>query len=150
MLANIRRVVRKFEKNGWVDVQRDPKDKRVKLFKWNNSAPEQLSRNYSPEAVAKMALPRLKGKPITEDVIGDAILEILNENQVPMTDKEIEKSFKSLKTNNKIIPITDDLIKEYKLIKLKQSTLSKSQRDAVHVRVKFLIGRGVISNQQLA
>jgi len=146
--ANIRRCLNNFVKRGWCDISRNPKDNK-KLYKWNNTAPEQISRNYTPESIAKMSLPRLNGKPITEKVIGDAILKILEANGCPLTEKEIEKGFRSLKNSNKIIPEKESLISEYRLIQSKQSNLSRSQREAVNTRIKFLLERGVITNEQL-
>lgn len=149
--ANIRRILRHFSKMGWVDVTVDANDKRQKIFKWNNTGPQEFKhRKLSPEAVARMSLPRLNGKPMTDEVIGDAILDILKTNGFPMTEKEIDKGFKSLKTNNKIIPLKEDLISEYKLIQSKASNLSKSQRDAVNTRIAFLLKQGVITQEQLS
>ena len=40
-------------------------------------------------------------------------------------------------------------VSEYKLIQSKQSNLSRNQREAVNNRIKFLLERGVITNQEL-
>ncbi len=125
--SNIRRCLNNFVKRGWCDVKRDPKDNK-KLYKWNNSAPQEISKNYSPEAIAKMSLPRLHGKPMTDKIIGDAIIEILKEQGIPLTEKEIEKNLKSLKTVNKVLPMTDELISEYKANSKKgKQTIQKSK-----------------------
>lgn len=151
MLANIRRVTRKFEKLGWIDVERDPNDKRVKIFKWNNSAPvDRKHRQYSPETIAKLSLPRLNGKPLTDEVLNDCIIKVLEVNQMPLTKKEIKRGVKSMKTIGKVVPEVDQLLAEYALIQAKQSKLSKSHRDAVQYRVNFLIKRGVINAAQIS
>lgn len=146
---NVKRVLTSFEKKGWVDVKLDPKTNE-KLYKWNDTAPESvINKNHSPEAVAKMQLPRLKGKPMTDTVVAQTILDILDKNQLPLTTKEIQKGFKSLKTIGKVIPERENLINEYKLIKLKQSKLSKSQRDGVELRIQFLCNRGMLNLDDL-
>ncbi len=144
---NIFRILRSFEKKGWVDT--DFKDG-LKRWKWNNSAPvDRKYRKYSPESIAKMQLPRLKGKPLTDDLISECILKVLEENDVPMTDKEIQRGFKSLKTIGKIVPETQQLINEYKLIQEKKSCLSRRQRDGVEMRIQFMLKRGAITQSQL-
>ncbi len=87
---------------------------------------------------------------MTDKIIGDAIIEILKEQGIPLTEKEIEKNLKSLKTVNKVLPMTDELISEYKAIQRKESRLSKNQRDAVNIRIEFLLNRKVITQQQIA
>lgn len=148
MFKNIYRVLRKFEKAGWVDVTRDPKDNK-KIYKWNNTAPKE-TRKYSPETIAKYNLPRLNGKPMTEDVLKEAILKILGDIGYPMYMEEIEKQFQNLKTLGKVIPETDELIAEYKLIQQKKSQLSRGKRDAVNFRIKFLMQRGVVNETQIS
>ena len=85
--ANVRRCLNDFVKRGWCDLSRDPKTNK-KLYKWNNSVDPKM-RKYTPESIVKMQLPRLNGKPITDKVLGDAILQILEANGVPLTEKEI-------------------------------------------------------------
>lgn len=145
---NISRVLNSFEKKGWVDIKLDPKTNK-KSYKWNNTAPENISKNYTPETMAKMSLPRLKGKPMTDEVVAQTILDVLGTNMMPLTTKEIQRGFKSLKTIGKVIPERESLIREYKLIKLKQSNLSKSQRDGVELRISFLLKHGTINESDL-
>jgi hypothetical protein len=150
MLANIRRALRTFEKKGWVDVEYDPYDKRVKTFKWNNKAPlNSKEKKYSPELIAKMSLPRLNGKPMTDKVIEECILKVLDVNNMPLTEKEINRGIKSMKTIGRVVPETEQLINEYKLIKQKSSKLSKNQRDAVEYRINFMLQRNAITQEQL-
>lgn len=151
MLSNIRRSLRVFEKKGWVDITYDKNDKRLKMFKWNNTAPlNAKERKYSPETIAKMSLPRMNGKPLTDKVLEEAISKVLDANNCPMTKKEIHNGIKSMKTIGRVIPETDMLITEYNLIKQKKSNLSKSKRDAVEFKINFLIQRGVIKPEQLS
>lgn len=146
---NISAVLRSFEKLGWVDVTRDEKNK--KLYKWNNTAPpEVMKRRVSPKRLAELALPRMNGKPMTDELIQKCIVEVLEVKQYPMTKKEIESGIRSMKTIGKVLPERDEMINEYKLIKKKESRLSKSQRDAVEFRIGFLLKRGVINEQQIA
>jgi hypothetical protein len=143
---NVARCIRDFEKKGWVDVT--IMDDGKKGYKWNNTAPE-IVRKYTPESIAKMSLPRLKGKPMTENIIAEVILDVLNVNNTPLSTKEIERGFKSLKTIGKIIPESEQLVSEYKKIKAKESKLSKSQRDGVLLRIDFLLKKGAITQEQL-
>jgi hypothetical protein len=145
--SNIIRVFRKYEKCGWVDVTIDKVDGQ-KIYKWNNTAPEK-TRKYSPESIAKMSLPRLKGKPMTEEVIGKAILDVLNVKGFPMTEREINKGIKTLKTVGQIVPETEDLITEYNKIQRKESSLSRSQRNAVEMKISFLVKRGIVKEGQI-
>lgn len=141
--------LRTFVKRGWVEVDRDPIDNK-KRYKWiPGSDVDRRIRKYSPEYIAKMELPRLKGKPMTDKVLQDAILKVLEENNTPMTKKEIERGIKQLKTIGKIIPETENLIAEYKLIGQKKSNLSKSQRDAVKYKINFLLERKAITQESL-
>lgn len=145
---NIYRVLRNFEKRGWVDIQIDTDGK--KMFKWRPGADIGAKiRKYTPEAIAKMQLPRLEGKPMTDKVLEDAILKVIEENGIPMTEKEIEKGIKQLKTIGNVIPETENLIAEYKLIGQKKSNLSKSQRDAVKYKINFLLERKAITQESL-
>lgn len=147
MMQNIYRVLRKFEKNGWVDVKIDSDGK--KMFKWKADARIGNMRKYSPEYIAKMQLPRLKGKPMTDKILEDVIVKVLEENGVPMNQKDIEKGIKQLKTIGKIIPDTDNLIAEYKLIQQRKSNLQRNQRFAVIYKIKFLLARNAITETQL-
>jgi hypothetical protein len=92
----------------------------------------------------------MNGKPMTEKVISDCIMQVLEVNRVPLTQKEIEKGIKMMKTIGKVIPETEGLVDEYRLIKQKKSRLSKSQRDSVEYKINFLLQRGVITEQQLS
>lgn len=142
---NVMRVLRDFEKKGWVDVSIvDGK----KTYKWNDTAPEN-KRKYTPESVAKMQLPRLKGKPMTDDLVAEVLLDVLTVNNTPLSMREIKRGFKSLKTIGRIVPESEQLVAEYKLIQQKKSNLSKSQRDGVLLRVDFLLKKGSITESQL-
>lgn len=67
---------------------------------------------------------------------------------------KLRKSFspKSVKETTEVIESLNSqyqkLIDEYELIKQKKSTLSKSERDAVTVRIAFLISKGHIKVNQ--
>lgn len=63
--------------------------------------------------------------PLTDKVLEDAIIKVLEVNDCPLSEKEIEKGIKQLKTIGNVIPETDNLIEEYKRIKQKNSVLSK-------------------------
>lgn len=144
MYSNLNRVLRYFEKVGHVDVEIDPKDGK-KRYKWKKGSKlSEKVRKHSPETVAMLRLPRLKGKPMTDKVIEDAIMKVLDAKQFAMTEKEINKGIRDLKTIGKVLPETEDLMREYRLIKEKKSNLSKKQRDAVEFKVQFLYDRGVI------
>lgn len=145
---NAYRVLNQFEKKGWVDVERDTDGK--KMFKWREGANLGKLRNYSPESVAKMQLPRMNGKPMNDKVITDAIVKVLEENGCPLTGNEINKGIKQLKTIGKVIPDTQNLISEYRLIEQKKSGLSKRQRDAVRYKINFLLERKAITKDQLS
>lgn len=145
---NVYRVLKNFEKRGWVEVLKDFDGK--KIFKWRNGADIGAKiRKYSPEYIAKMQLPRLNGKPLTDKVLEDAIIKVLEVNDCPLSEKEIEKGIKQLKTIGNVIPETDNLIEEYKRIKLKNSALSRSQRNAVMYKINFLLQRNAITENQL-
>lgn len=145
---NLYRVLRDFEKRGWVETIRDEFGK--KTFKWRHGADIGANiRKYSPESIAKMQLPRLNGKPMTDKVLQDAIIKVLEDNNVPLSQKEIEKGIKQLKTIGEVIPETDKLIEEYKLIEQKKSNLSKSQRNAVKYKINFLLQRKAITPESL-
>lgn len=142
LTQNLYRVLRKFEKLGLVDT--DYKDG-MKRWGWRKDAKiSDKLRKHSPEAIAKMQLPRLNGKPMTDKVIEDSIMKVLETKQFAMTEKEINKGIRDLKTIGKVLPETEDLMREYRLIKEKKSNLSKKQRDAVEFKVQFLYDRGVI------
>lgn len=145
---NTYRVLKNFEKYGWVDIRVDPLTNK-KLYRWNDKAPQKISKNYSPESIAKMSLPRLSGKPMTEDFLNEIILDVLQTNNMPLTIREIERGVKSLKLSGKIIPETSYLVEEYKKVQLKSSQLSKNERNGVEIRVNFLLKRGVINQSQL-
>lgn len=146
MMRNLRRVLKKFEANGWVEVSMIDGEK---AYKWKKGVNVGKLRKYSPEAIAKLRLPRLKNKPLTDKLIQDSIIEVITKNGMPLTMKEIQKGFKQLKTIGDVVPEVDDLIREYKLIKNKQSRLSRSKRDAVEFRINFLLKRGVIAQNNL-
>jgi hypothetical protein len=142
--SNVQRTLRYFEKLGHVDVDRDPIDNK-KRYKWKSGSKlSKKLREYSPETIATLRLPRMKGKPMNDKVIEDAIMKVLETKQFAMTEKEINKGIRDLKTIGKVLPETEDLLREYRLIKEKKSTLSKKQRDAVEFKVQFLYDRGVI------
>lgn len=147
---NIRRVLRNFERLDLVEVTRDPSDKRLKMFKWKGKENARKFRKYTPEAIAKMSLPRLKGKPMTDDLIMKCITDVLDKHQMPLTEKEIMNGVKQMKTlGDVIVPDKESIMNEYKLIQQKKSKLSRSQRNAVEFRVNFLNKRGVIKDEEL-
>lgn len=150
MLQNIRRVARNLAKAGLVEVTIDPKDKRQKMYKWIKGAIDsKISRKYSVETMAKMMLPRMKGKPMTDELIKSCIMEVLDKNQVPLTEKEITRGIRSMKTIGHVVPEKENLVHEFKLIQEKKSTLSRSERQAVESRIKFLIERGALKQTEI-
>ena len=62
--------------------------------------------------------------------------------------KRIEKRKRREETLQKVVGNYNKLIQEYRLIQEKKSTLSKSQRDFVILRIKHLIHKGHIVVQK--
>jgi hypothetical protein len=143
---NIYRVMKKFEKDGLVEVSIVDG---LKAWRWRKGYVRDELRKYSPETIAKMQLPRTNGKPMTDNIIQDAILKVLGENNIPMRESEIQRGIKLLKTIGRVIPEKENLIIEYKLIKQKKSSLPKSKRNAVEYRINFLLQRGAITEHQI-
>lgn len=143
---NVQRVLNSFEKSGHVKVIIDSEEHKV--YGWTNGTDPKI-RKYSPETIAKMQLPRLNKRPMTNDIIQESIMEVLGLTGFPMTENEINEGIKQLKTIGKIIPNTQELINEFKLIKSKKSNMSKSQREAIQFKINFLLKRAAISADQL-
>lgn len=62
--------------------------------------------------------------------------------------KRIEKRKRREETLQRVVGDYNKLIQEYRLIQEKKSTLSKSQRDFVILRIKHLIHKGHIVVQK--
>jgi len=146
IIRNCNRVLKDFEDKGWVDVYTGKDGDKVFKLKENV---DMDTKKYNPETVRKMQLPRLNGRPMDEDLLSECVTKVLEEHGYPLTEKEIEKGIRQLKTIGQVIPKTEELIREYKRIQNKDSDLSKTKRDAVEYKVNFLLERKVIDQSQL-
>ena len=144
---NIKRALKDLKDRGALDVAIE-QESGDKLYKWKEGY-ELKERKYSKKSIDKMRMPRINGKPMTSEVVAESALKVLEINGHPLTKKEMLNGIKQLKILGKVIPRTEDLIREYKLIKMKASNLPKSQRDGVEFKINFMLSRGTINESQL-